>query len=72
MPGFHLIFLPYADDVRTLDAQKFCPSDASQVEKMKEIVQKLRFPYRCHASKQGPPGLTEGGGGFHHLHGNVV
>ncbi|XP_048870050.1 X-ray repair cross-complementing protein 6 [Brienomyrus brachyistius] len=44
--GFHLIFLPYADDVRTLDTQTFPPADSVQVAKMKEIVQKLRFTYR--------------------------
>ncbi|XP_041939491.1 X-ray repair cross-complementing protein 6 [Alosa sapidissima] len=48
-PGFHAIFLPYADDIRTLDVPD-CPTATSdQTDKMKEIVHKLRFKYRCEA-----------------------
>ncbi|XP_051530261.1 X-ray repair cross-complementing protein 6 isoform X2 [Myxocyprinus asiaticus] len=48
-PGFHVIFLPYADDKRTLDAHE-CPSASDeQVDKMKEIVHKLRFKYKSDA-----------------------
>ncbi|XP_051968616.1 X-ray repair cross-complementing protein 6 [Xyrauchen texanus] len=48
-PGFHVIFLPYADDIRTLDAHE-CPSASDeQVDKMKEIVHKLRFKYKSDA-----------------------
>lgn len=44
--GFNAIFLPYADDLRTLDPPQ-CPSASqTQVDKMKEIVSKLRFKYR--------------------------
>ncbi|KAM6964284.1 X-ray repair cross-complementing protein 6 [Tautogolabrus adspersus] len=48
-PGFNVIYLPYADDFRTLDAPQ-CPSASqTQVDKMKEIVTKLRFKYRSDA-----------------------
>uniref|UniRef100_A0A671TZJ6 DNA helicase n=1 Tax=Sparus aurata TaxID=8175 RepID=A0A671TZJ6_SPAAU len=48
-PGFNVIFLPYADDMRTLDPPQ-CPSASQeQVDKMKEIVSKLRFKYRSDA-----------------------
>ncbi|XP_066520939.1 X-ray repair cross-complementing protein 6 isoform X2 [Hoplias malabaricus] len=48
-PGFHAIFLPYADDIRTLDIQKCPTASDEQVNKMKEIVHKLRFKYRSEA-----------------------
>uniref|UniRef100_A0A8D0C2D6 X-ray repair cross complementing 6 n=1 Tax=Salvator merianae TaxID=96440 RepID=A0A8D0C2D6_SALMN len=44
--GFHLIFLPYADDKRAIDVPEKIPANREQVNKMKEIVQKLRFKYR--------------------------
>ncbi|XP_041819201.1 X-ray repair cross-complementing protein 6 isoform X2 [Chelmon rostratus] len=48
-PGFNVIYLPYADDLRTLDPPQ-CPSASQvQVDKMKEIVSKLRFKYRSEA-----------------------
>ncbi|KAI1886705.1 hypothetical protein AGOR_G00198540 [Albula goreensis] len=48
-PGFHVIFLPFADDVRNLDTPQFPTASQSQVDKMKEIVSKLRFKYRSDA-----------------------
>ncbi|XP_025924860.1 X-ray repair cross-complementing protein 6 isoform X2 [Apteryx rowi] len=45
-PGFHLIFLPYADDKRKVDFTEKVPANREQVDKMKEIIQKLRFKYR--------------------------
>ncbi|XP_042672255.1 X-ray repair cross-complementing protein 6 [Centrocercus urophasianus] len=45
-PGFHIIFLPYADDKRNVDFTEKVPANREQVDKMKEIVQKLRFKYR--------------------------
>ncbi|XP_005150367.1 X-ray repair cross-complementing protein 6 isoform X1 [Melopsittacus undulatus] len=45
-PGFHIIFLPYADDKRKVDFTEKVPASREQVDKMKEIVQKLRFKYR--------------------------
>lgn len=48
-PGFNVIYLPYADDLRTLDTPH-CPCASQiQVDKMKEIVTKLRFKYRSDA-----------------------
>ncbi|XP_065533180.1 X-ray repair cross-complementing protein 6 isoform X2 [Lathamus discolor] len=44
--GFHMIFLPYADDKRKVDFTEKVPASREQVDKMKEIVQKLRFKYR--------------------------
>ncbi|KAA0725242.1 X-ray repair cross-complementing protein 5 [Triplophysa tibetana] len=48
-PGFHVIFLPFADDIRTLDVQECPTASDEQVNKMKEIVHKLRFKYRSDA-----------------------
>ncbi|KAL7869157.1 hypothetical protein AOLI_G00131450 [Acnodon oligacanthus] len=48
-PGFHAIFLPYADDIRTLDDHECPTASDEQVQKMKEIVHKLRFRYRSDA-----------------------
>ncbi|XP_010137482.1 PREDICTED: X-ray repair cross-complementing protein 6, partial [Buceros rhinoceros silvestris] len=45
-PGFHIIFLPYADDKRNIDFTEKVPASREQVGKMKEIIQKLRFKYR--------------------------
>ncbi|XP_063077201.1 X-ray repair cross-complementing protein 6 [Engraulis encrasicolus] len=48
-PGFHGIFLPYADDIRTLDVHQGPSATDEQIDKMKEIVHKLRFKYRSDA-----------------------
>ncbi|XP_034563181.1 X-ray repair cross-complementing protein 6 [Notolabrus celidotus] len=48
-PGFHVIYLPYADDMRTLDPPQSPSASQIQVDKMKEIVSKLRFKYRSDA-----------------------
>ncbi|KAK2820865.1 hypothetical protein Q5P01_023824 [Channa striata] len=48
-PGFNVIFLPYADDIRTLDPPHHPSASQTQVDKMKEIVSKLRFKYRSDA-----------------------
>lgn len=48
-PGFNVIYLPYADDVRTLDPPQYPRASQRQVDKMKEIVSKLRFKYRSDA-----------------------
>lgn len=45
--GFHVILLPFADDIRTLDVHEGPTASDEQVDKMKEIVHKLRFKYRC-------------------------
>ncbi|XP_064419448.1 X-ray repair cross-complementing protein 6 [Latimeria chalumnae] len=44
--GFHLISLPYADDIRKMDYTEKIPANQDQVDKMKQIVHKLRFKYR--------------------------
>ncbi|XP_073500317.1 X-ray repair cross-complementing protein 6 [Phyllobates terribilis] len=45
-PGFNLIFIPFADDIRTINYHEIIPANEEQVDKMKEIVHKLRFKYR--------------------------
>ncbi|KAM9229092.1 X-ray repair cross-complementing protein 6 isoform 1-T1 [Dugong dugon] len=45
-PGFQLIFLPYADDKRKVPFTEKVLANPEQVDKMKTIVQKLRFNYR--------------------------
>ncbi|XP_008495455.1 X-ray repair cross-complementing protein 6 [Calypte anna] len=45
-PGFHIIFLPYADDKRNIDFTEKVPASREQVNKMKEIIKKLQFKYR--------------------------
>ncbi|KAL2078079.1 hypothetical protein ACEWY4_025764 [Coilia grayii] len=56
-PGFHAIFLPYADDIRTLDVHEGPTATDEQIDKMKEIVHKLRFKYRSDAFEN--PGLQQ-------------
>lgn len=48
-PGFNVIYLPFADDLRTLDTSLSPCASQPQVDKMKEIVSKLRFRYRSDA-----------------------
>ncbi|XP_015669001.1 X-ray repair cross-complementing protein 5-like, partial [Protobothrops mucrosquamatus] len=43
---FHLIFLPYADDKRHINFTEKVSANQQQVNKMKEIIQKLRFKYK--------------------------
>uniref|UniRef100_A0A8C2P6X7 X-ray repair cross-complementing protein 6 n=1 Tax=Capra hircus TaxID=9925 RepID=A0A8C2P6X7_CAPHI len=45
-PGFQLVFLPYADDKRKVPFTEKVMANPEQVDKMKAIVQKLRFKYR--------------------------
>uniref|UniRef100_A0AAQ5Z860 DNA helicase n=1 Tax=Amphiprion ocellaris TaxID=80972 RepID=A0AAQ5Z860_AMPOC len=47
--GFNVIYLPYADDFRTLDPPHYPAASQVQVDKMKEIISKLRFKYRSDA-----------------------
>uniref|UniRef100_A0A8C5QHA1 DNA helicase n=1 Tax=Leptobrachium leishanense TaxID=445787 RepID=A0A8C5QHA1_9ANUR len=44
--GFSLIFLPFTDDIRKVDFPEKILANSEQVDKMKEIVQKMRFKYR--------------------------
>ncbi|XP_013884155.1 X-ray repair cross-complementing protein 5 [Austrofundulus limnaeus] len=48
-PGFNVIYLPYADDIRPLDPPRCPPASQMQVDKMKEIVYKLCFKYKSDA-----------------------
>ncbi|XP_051928389.1 X-ray repair cross-complementing protein 6 isoform X1 [Hippocampus zosterae] len=48
-PGFNVIYLPYADDLRNLDPPQTPYASPTQVDKMREIVHKLRFKYRSDA-----------------------
>ncbi|XP_044083327.1 X-ray repair cross-complementing protein 6 isoform X1 [Neovison vison] len=45
-PGFQLVFLPYADDKRKVPFTEKVMANPEQIDKMKAIVQKLRFNYR--------------------------
>ncbi|MGH0129657.1 UNVERIFIED_CONTAM: hypothetical protein FKN15_065950 [Acipenser sinensis] len=47
--SFHVIFLPYADDIRSLDYPEKTSAKPEQIDKMKEIVHKLRFKYQSEA-----------------------
>ncbi|XP_077308653.1 X-ray repair cross-complementing protein 6 isoform X2 [Lithobates pipiens] len=47
--GFNLIFIPFADDIRKIGGPEKVPAGDEQVDKMKEIVRKLRFQYRSEA-----------------------
>lgn len=44
--GFQLVFLPYADDKRKVPFTEKVIANAEQIDKMKAIVNKLRFTYR--------------------------
>ncbi|XP_059043097.1 X-ray repair cross-complementing protein 6 isoform X4 [Mustela lutreola] len=45
-PGFQLVFLPYADDKRKVPFTEKVMANPEQIDKMKAIIQKLRFNYR--------------------------
>ncbi|XP_032973132.1 X-ray repair cross-complementing protein 6 isoform X3 [Rhinolophus ferrumequinum] len=45
-PGFQLVFLPYADDKRKVPVTEKVMANPEQIDKMKAIVQKLRFKYK--------------------------
>ncbi|ELW64430.1 X-ray repair cross-complementing protein 6 isoform X2 [Tupaia chinensis] len=45
-PGFQLFYLPYADDKRKVPITEKVKANPEQVDKMKAIIQKLRFKYR--------------------------
>ncbi|ELU12174.1 hypothetical protein CAPTEDRAFT_158558 [Capitella teleta] len=45
-PGFHVIFMPYADDFRNLKFEEGVPrASTEQIDKAKSIVKKLRFTF---------------------------
>lgn len=46
-PGFHVIFLPFADDFRKLNIEKDAPrANVDQIDKAKELLKKLQFAFR--------------------------
>uniref|UniRef100_A0A2K6KIU7 Ku domain-containing protein n=1 Tax=Rhinopithecus bieti TaxID=61621 RepID=A0A2K6KIU7_RHIBE len=45
-PGFQLAFLPFADDKRKMPFTEKIMATTEQVDKMKAIIEKLRFTYR--------------------------
>ncbi|GFS25608.1 X-ray repair cross-complementing protein 5-like [Elysia marginata] len=45
-PGFHVIFLPFADDFRKVTYDEECPrATEDQINKAKEVVKKLTFKF---------------------------
>ncbi|XP_069766134.1 X-ray repair cross-complementing protein 6 isoform X2 [Narcine bancroftii] len=44
--GFHLMTLPFADDIRKIRLAEKVVADQDQIESMKKVVQKLKFKYR--------------------------
>ncbi|XP_077994569.1 X-ray repair cross-complementing protein 6-like [Glandiceps talaboti] len=52
-PGFHVIFLPFSDDIRKLNYNLKAPpaprANTDQIDKAKEIVKKLQFSFKSEA-----------------------
>jgi len=49
-PGFHVIFMPFADDFRKLKMEENLPrANPDQVEKAKELIKKLQFAFHSEA-----------------------
>jgi len=44
-PGFHVVFLPYSDDIRKLKIDSHAKATVEQIDAAKEIVDKLKFSY---------------------------
>ncbi|XP_061181426.1 X-ray repair cross-complementing protein 5-like [Saccostrea echinata] len=44
-PGFHVIYLPYADDFRKVKFEEQPKADAGQIEKAKEMIKKMKFTF---------------------------
>lgn len=45
-PGFHIMFLPFADDFRKISVEEDLPrANKTQIEKAKELVKKLQFAF---------------------------
>ena len=45
-PGFHVIFLPYADDFRKVKIEEDTPrANAHQIDKAKDLIKKLAFSF---------------------------
>lgn len=46
-PGFHVIFLPSADDFRKLNYEETPRANAEQIEKAKELIKRLKFKFNA-------------------------
>uniref|UniRef100_A0A2K6MM60 Ku70/Ku80 C-terminal arm domain-containing protein n=1 Tax=Rhinopithecus bieti TaxID=61621 RepID=A0A2K6MM60_RHIBE len=46
-PGFQLVFLPFADNKMNMPSTEKVMATPEQMDKMKVIIQNLRFTYRC-------------------------
>ncbi|XP_060576657.1 X-ray repair cross-complementing protein 6-like [Ruditapes philippinarum] len=44
-PGFHVIFLPFADDFRKVKYEQNTKANSDQIDAAKEILKKLQFTY---------------------------
>lgn len=44
-PGFHIVFIPYADDFRKVKYEELPRATEEQVEAAKEVIKKLKFQY---------------------------
>ena len=44
-PGFNVIFLPYSDDIRKLKVESHAKASEEQIDKAKEVIDKLKFTY---------------------------
>nr|XP_022332016.1 X-ray repair cross-complementing protein 5-like [Crassostrea virginica] len=44
-PGFHVIYLPYADDFRKVKFEEQPKAGTEQVEKAKEMIKKMKFTF---------------------------
>ncbi|XP_014670156.1 PREDICTED: X-ray repair cross-complementing protein 6-like [Priapulus caudatus] len=44
-PGFHVVFLPFADDLRKLKLQEMPRANEEQIAKAKVVIKKLKIIY---------------------------
>lgn len=44
-PGFHMVYLPYSDDIRKVKIDNHPKASDEQIDKMKEIIDKLKFKF---------------------------
>lgn len=44
-PGFHVIYLPFADDFRKVKLEDTARANTDQIDKAKEIIKKLQFTF---------------------------
>ncbi|XP_071954852.1 X-ray repair cross-complementing protein 5-like [Antedon mediterranea] len=44
-PGFHIVFLPFSDDLRKLSFSEVTRANPDQVDKAKQLIKKLQFKF---------------------------